>query len=208
VLLLLRSPPSGSPAAVASIGFGLTAAGSASTATLSFSLGLTLSAIEINVSADVGFTNQLTGISAGFLSAPATLIPVAINVSASGGFGSVTTLTTLFGLTGTVGSTLQGQANSAMTFGLSGSPIIVSPATVGLNLGLTAAATLSGGTLTPTAQVGIRLDLTAASFLGSQAICDTQFGLQGTGFPQIVGLATQMRLSFSSDEIRTFFRKG
>lgn len=208
MLLLLRSPPSGTPAAVASIGFGLNAAGSVATANISFSLGLSLSAIEINVSADVGFTNQLTGISAGFLSAPATLIPVAINVTAAGGFGSVTTLTTVFGLTGTVGSTLQGQANAAMTFGLTGSPLIVSSANAALTLGLAAAATLSGGTLTPVAQIGIQLDLNAAPFLGSQAICDTQLGLQGTGFPHIVGLATQMKLSFSSDEIRTFFRKG
>lgn len=208
MLLLLRSPPAGPVSALASFGFGLNASGSVSTALVSFSMGLALGSIEINVSADVGFTHKLSGISTGFLSAPATMVPVAVDVTATGGFGAAAQLTSTFGLTGTVGSTLQGIGSPAMTFGLTGSPLIAITGNSALTLGLAGTPVVSGGTVTPAALTSISLNLVGAGLLPAQAICDTQVGLQGTGFPHIVGLATQMRLSFSSDEIRTFFRKG
>jgi hypothetical protein len=209
MLLLLRSPPSGTPAAVVAIGLGLAAFGSTTTASVGTSFGLTLSSIEINVSADVGFANKLTGISVGFLSAPATAIPIAFGLPAGGGFGAVTQLTTLFGLSGTIGTTLQGTATPAISFGLPAAPSIVTSANPRITLALAGSPiTVSGGTITPTAVAGITLSLNGFAIPLATAVCDIATDISGTPITSVLNLATQMRLSFEADEIRLFFRKG
>jgi hypothetical protein len=209
MLLLLRSPPSGATAAIAAIGLGLVAAGSIGTANLSTSFGLTLSGVELNVTGDVGFANKLTGISVGFLSAPATAIHMAFGLPAGGGFGAITQLTTLLGLTATVGSTLQGTAISTIGFGLTTAPKIAVTANPTIGLALAGSPiTVSGGTITPSAVAAIHLSLNGAAVSVTSAVCDIATDISGTPSTSVLNLATQMRLSFSADEIRTFFRKG
>jgi hypothetical protein len=208
MLLLLRSPPSGSPAAIAAISFGLVAAGNTGITQLSTSFGINLTSVEISISANVGFANKLTGISVGFLSGPATAINTAFDLPASGGFGGATQLTTVFGLTGTVGSTLQGIGAPDITLGLNASPLIAITGKPGIVFALAGTPITSGGTVTPTAVTNFTFSLNGTPSQTTSAVCDMALGLKGTAITSVPNLATDMRLSFECDEIRVFFRKG
>jgi len=207
MLLLLKSVVSG--AAAASLGITLGLSGVAGTsATLDLHAGLTPpESVELNifVTPDVHF--GLSGISAGFVSNSATLNTLA-NLSGVGGFTATPTLALLMGLSGTVGGTLQGNASAGITCGLSGLLQVLPSAVQTILCGLTGIPTLSGGTLTPTASIPLTLSLAGQPVSVAGAICDLTLDLTGTAQFAIPTLATQMRLSFSADEIRTFFRRG
>jgi len=207
MLLLLKSAASG--VAAASLGISLGLSGIAgTTATLDIHAGLTPpESVELNIfgTPDVHF--GLSGISSGFVSNSATL-DSNLSLNAFGGFGSSPTLSLLLGLSGTVGGTLQGNAVAGILHGLTGALSVLPSATETILCGLTGTPTLSGGTLTPTGSVAITLTLSGQAVATATAVCGTQLNLSATGQYAILTLATQMIVSFSTDEIVTFFRKG
>jgi len=207
MLLLLRSAASGLPAGNAGIQFGVNGiAGPVATAGISFGVPSPTS-IEINVFANAGLQLEAIGIPVGFLSSSGNA-DLHLSAVGSGGYGFVANADIRFTVTGTVGSTLQGVGNANIALGGAGAAIATTTAGVSLFLNITGAATISGGTLTPSGSTKIALSLNGNSVLGTSTLADIHFDVHGQGFPQIVGLATQMRLSFSCDEIRTFFRRG
>lgn len=207
MLLLLRSVASGAAAASLGITLGLSAV-AGTTATLNVTLGLTPpESIELNVFATPDIHFGLSGISSGFVSNSA-ILDTHLNLPAMGGFTASPTLGILIGLSGTVGGTLQGNASADIHCGLTGSLQVVPGATQTIVCGLAGTPTVSGGTLTPTANVDLIFTLAGQPVSLSAALCDLKLDLAAAGQFAIPTLATQMRLTFSSDEIRTFFWRG
>lgn len=207
MLLLLKSVVSGAAAATLGLTLGLSGI-AGTTATLTINAGLTPpESVELNVFATPDIHVGLSGISSGFVSNSAVLT-TNLNLPALGGFTASPTLSLLLGLSGTVGGTLQGNASAGITCGLTGGLYALPSATETIVCGLTGIPTLSGGTLTPTASIPLTLSLSGQSVMIDAAICGLVLNLTATGQYAIPTLATQMRLSFSSDEIRTFFRRG
>jgi len=207
MLLLLRSAASGLPAGNAGITLGTVGiAGPVGAASITFGVPAPTN-LEINVFAAASLSVTAAGIPVGFVSGTATG-DLHLSLIGFGGFGFVARGDITLGVAGTVGSTLQGIGNASTTLGGTGAPLATTTAGVSLFLNLSGAATISGGTLTPSATTAIQLSINGSAVLGTLASGDIDINVAGTGYPQIVGLATQMRLSFSCDEIRTFFRKG
>ena len=207
MLLLLRGVVSGATAATLGLSLGLSGV-AGTTATLSTQVGLTQpTTVELNVFASPDIKIGLTGIPVGFLSRSATL-DSQLGLAAVGGFGQIPTLTLTLGLSGTVGSFLQGLANPAITHGLSASGTISGASNLRTFLALSGSPTVSGGTVTPSASTGLQLSLAGTAVLSTQSILDITHDLTGAGITKVPNLATDMRLSFETDEIRLFFRKG
>jgi len=112
------------------------------------------------------------------------------------------------GLSGTVGSFLQSTATPDITLGVTASGVTPGVGSLSTVLALAGAPQLSGGTLTPTASAGLQLTLVGSSVMGAGSLVNTTLNLTGVPAIKIPNLATEMRLSFETDEIRLFFRKG
>jgi hypothetical protein len=163
--------------------------------------------IELNVFGAAAVKIGVSGIPIGFLTSSGNA-SISVTTTGFGGFGFLARGDIRFNVTGTVGSTLQGIGIASLTFTDAGAGRIQTPASASTRLDVAGTPSLSGGTLTPAGSTGITLTVGGSAGFSETALADIQFDVQGTGFPEIVGLATQMRLSFSCDEIRTFFRKG
>lgn len=209
MLLLLKSPPSGIAAATCTLSLGLAAlAGPQATLTLVAGLNAPNS-VELNVFVTPDLTLGLTAIPVGFLTRTATA-DLQLPLSAQGGFGASATPSLNLGLSGTVGSFLQGTATETLVLGLTGAGSSPGSATLSAQLGLTGAPTVSGGTLTPTTSLPLTLSLSGAPVMIAGSLLDLTLGLTGTGITPIPvsSQARTMRLTFETDEIRVFFRKG
>lgn len=207
MLLLLKSPASAAAAATCSLGLGLSAV-AGTTATLTLVAGLTPpESVELKVFVTPTLNLGLTAIPVGFLTRTA-IASLQLSLAAAGGFGSPTNLSLLLGLSGTVGSTLQGTAIETLVLGLTSAGTNPAIGTLTAQLGLTGAPTISGGTVTPSASLPLVLSLAGVPVMVSTAICDLTTTLTGDGGSKVPNLARDMRLSFSSDETRLFFRKG
>lgn len=212
MLLLLRSAPSGSPAANLGITLGL--AGIAGpTAALAITLGLGApNSVELNVFATPDVRFGLTGISTGFVTRSAN-VDLHTDLVAFGGFGEHANCDVLMGLTGTsaAGGFLQGTAALGTTLGLTGSVQIVGiTAAPDIHLSIAGLPTISGGTVSSAATLDTRLSLNGAPVLTSIAAADIHLDMHGTGIAltSTSSPAASMRLTFEADEIRTFFRRG
>lgn len=206
--LLLKSSAGGSPVANLGITFGLSAI-SGVLANLDMHLDLLPpNAVELQVTNTQDIHFGLTSIPIGFLTRSANLDST-LGLIAVGGFAEHATLTIQMGLAGTVGTSFTSAANVGIVMGLTGSLASANTASPDIKLGLSGAPTISGGTLTPSANLGMNFGLTASQpgFV-AQANLDVKLDLQAIAGIFVPTLATQMRLSFSADEIRTFFRKG
>lgn len=209
MLLIFKQAASGVAAGTLGIAFGLSGV-AGTTGKADIHLGLPdITSIEINVFgiADVHF--GLVGIPIGFLTRTGTL-DTRLDLMGFGGFGDTRALDIVFGLSGTVGSTLQGNGTLGINLGLSASLIPSGIGTLTTVLGLSGSPTISGGTITPTGSAGISLRLTAIPVMAMNGLADISLDLDGLGtaLTPIDSQATQMRLTFSADQIRTFFRKG
>lgn len=208
MLLLLRSPPSGTPAAtIAAIG-SLTASGTTGATTLAGTGSLAVNAIELHVFGTFDGHGNLQGLSQNFVTAIGALTGHG-DLAPIVGFGPSAALAAFGNLTATVGSIFQGIAVLNASGGLTVAGKLISSATYAANGRLTAVGIVTGGVVTPAALLAANGSLTiTGAVLATNATLDGSGDLQGQGFPQQVGFATQMRLSFSADEIRLFFRKG
>lgn len=208
MLLLLRSAVGGAVTANLGIAFGL-AAVPGTTANLGIQMGLAApTSVELNIFNTQDLHFGLTSIPVGFLTRSAN-VDAHLDLIATGGFGEHAAFGIQMGLAGTVGSSFTSAANLGIAMGLTGALASSNTAIQGLKLDLSGAPTISGGTLTPTANLGFTLGLVAGPVaLGSQANLDMTFALQSAPSTSVLNLATEMRLSFSADEIRLFFRKG
>lgn len=207
MLLLLKSPATGLAAATVGISLGLTAI-AGTTASLGITLGLTPpESVELNVFVTPDIRIGLTAISSGFLTRTATLT-TNLDLPASGGFGASPVMDIHMGLSGTVGLFLQAAATPAITLGLTGAGVVPGRASLSTVLGLSGAPDVSGGTVNPSASLSHTLTLTAGLTGLGFGTLGMVMDITGTGQYAIPTLATQMRLSFSADEIRTFFRRG
>lgn len=209
MLLLFKAAPAGVAAGTLGITFGLSGiAGTTGTADIHFGLS-PITSIELNVfgTADIHF--GLSGIPLGFLTRAGT-VDTQLNLAGFGGFGDTRTVGIVLGLSGTIGTTLQGNGVLGINLGLSANGIPSGAGVLRTILGLTGTPTISGGTITPTGSVGISMDLVAIPVMVANALADLTLDLQGVGVLAIPfeNQARTMRLSFSADEIRTFFRKG
>jgi len=211
MLLLLRSATGGPvTAALTGVG-GLSATGSSVSAALTGVGAFTVSgSVELNLFASLDGVGGLVGISQGFQTRTAAITGQG-DLNALGGFSGVANFAGLGGLSGTVGSTLQGTASlSGAGFLADGGIARADTTSILAGQGsLTGTGNVSGGTVTPSAALSANGSLTVTTPLFVAVINLGGAGaLAGTGFPDVVGLATTMRLSFSADEIRTFFRGG
>lgn len=206
MLLLLRSA-AGPVSANAGINFGVNGiAGPTAAAGIAFNVPAPTS-IELNVFAGAKINFLTGGIPVGYL-AGAGATGFNFDVTGFGGFGFVARADITFGVAGTVGTTLQGIGNASTNLDATGAAAAKTTAGVSLFLNLTGSATISGGTLTPSGTTAMSLTVNGSAVLNTPAIADFHLVVQGTGFPDVVGLATDMRLTFECDSIRTFFRKG
>lgn len=209
MLLLFKAAPAGVAAATLGIGFGLS--GIAGTqASLGVVVGLTPpESIELNVFVTPDIHFGLSAISLGFLTRTASLSTV-LDLAPQGGFGSSPTLGILMGLSGTMGSFLQGTATPAITMGLTANLATQATATLRTNLSIAGSPTISGGTISTAATHTIQMSLNGAPIFVDQTSLDIDLDASATGVIVIPfeNQARTMRLSFSADEIRTFFRKG
>lgn len=209
MLLLLKAAPSGVAAATLGLGFGLS--GIAGTqASLGVVIGLSApTSVEVNVFGIPDIHFGLTGISVGFLTRTASLSTV-MDLTPQGGFGSSPTLSILMGLSGTVGTFLQATATPAITMGLTANLASPSSATLSTVFTIAGSPTISGGTISTAATHTIQMTLNGVPLFVDRSSLDVDLGLTGIGTLAIPfeNQARTMRLSFSADEIRTFFRKG
>jgi hypothetical protein len=209
MLLLLKAAPTGVAAATLGLGFGLS--GIAGTqASLGVVIGLSApNSVEVNVFGIQDIHFGLNAISVGFLTRNANL-STALDLTPEGGFGASPTIGILMGLSGTVGTFLQGTATPAITMGLTAN--LASPSSASLTTVFTIAGspTISGGTISTAATHTIQMTLNGAPLFVDRSSLDMDLGLTGIGILAIPfeSQARTMRLSFSADEIRTFFRKG
>lgn len=207
MLLLLKSPAAGTAAATLGLTLGLSAI-PGTTATLGISASLTTpTAVEVNLFGIQDIHLGLVGIPVGFLTRSASF-DTQLGMVATGGFGVSPVMDITLGLSGTVGSFLQSTATPGIALGLTGAAVTPSSAILTTVLGLSGAPEVSGGTLTPSATAGLQLSLAGSPVIGASSIVDATLGLTGIPAIKIPNLATEMRLSFTTDEIRLFFRKG
>lgn len=208
MLLLLKSPPSGIPAGTLAAFGSLSASGSTQASNLSGSGSLTLSAIELHVFATYAASGNLQALPQNFRVGAGALTANG-NLSATVGFGPSATLAAFGNLSGTVGTVFQGIGALNAQGGLTVSGVLLDTGKLIALGNLAATGQVTGGVVTPSALLAAHGDLviTGASF-ALNANLSGQGDLSGFGFPQQVGFATQMRISFSADEIRVFFRKG
>jgi len=208
MLLLLRSAASANPAATLTASGSLSAAGTTGATTLTATGSLTLGSIELHVFAALDGQGNLQGLSQNFLTGIAALTGAG-DLASIGGFQSSATLTGLGSLSATVGTVFQGIGGLNAQGGLTAAGSILQSARLDGTGSLSAAGIVTGGIVTPTATLaGIGILSITGAVLASDANLIGTGDLTGFGFRQAIGFATQMRLSFSSDEIRTFFRKG
>jgi hypothetical protein len=208
MLLLLRSPPSGAPAATIAATGSLTASGTTGATTLTAIGSLAVNAIELHVFGTFDGQGNLQGLSQNFVTATAAFIAHG-DLAPIVGFGPSAALAAFGNLTATVGSIFQGIAALNASGGLTVAGKLISSARYIATGSLNAVGTVTGGIVTPAALLAATGSLTiTGAVLATNANLDGSGDLQGQGFPQQVGFATQMRLSFSADEIRLFFRKG
>lgn len=209
MLLIFRGVPATLTATVAGIG-GIIASGSTVSATVG-GIGAVNAptSIELQVFATVQGTGTITAIPQGFLTRTATVDGTG-SIAAFGGFGDVLAVAGLGGVTATVGSFFDGGALSISGSGaVSAAGQFASTALVAGVGAVSAVPTISGGTLSLSATVAGRGDFAVSRpVLSALAIVDGSGGIQAAGSLAIPTLATQMRLSFSADEMRLFFRKG
>lgn len=208
-LLLLFNQPSGPTSALLRTQVGLTAIGGPQ-ATLGVTIGeSTPSSVELNIFANSNVAIGLTGVSVGFFSGSANLDNT-VSLFAFPGFGAVPALAIHIGLTGTVGSFIQSAAAMPLSIGLTGHGNMLVAGPFSVSIGLSAAVTISGGTVAPTSNLSLTTTLNGAAVALSDLSLSltTQVGLVGAAEITEPGLATGMRLSFGADQIRTFFRKG
>jgi len=210
MLLLLKGASGTLTATIAGVG-AVVASGSTVSATLAGRGDLIPpESIELMISADIAGVGGVLAISQGFLSRSASVDGIGI-VTAFGGFGATLTLAGMGGVTGTVGSFFDGGAVAlAGTGAVSAAAQHVIPSTLIAGTGAVAASPIiSGGTISSAAVVAGTGSVSASTpLLTAVLTLDGQGGIQATGGYAIATLATQMRLSFSADEIRTFFRRG
>lgn len=207
MLLLLRSPPTGLAAASLGIALGLTAAGSGVSANLGIAFTLVPpESIEIQLVGLNSVNFGLSGIPIGFQAGNATLGMV-FGLGARGGFGASPSIPITMGLSGTVGSFFDGQGSVTITHGLTGAPVTLTAANVGMQLGLTGTPIISGGTISSAANLATTLGLTSASHsIGTTALLAMLFTLSGSAIVETASLVESMTLTFESDLVRTFFR--
>jgi hypothetical protein len=209
MLLLLKTAAGGAVSANLGINFGLSSVSGPQA-----SLGLLISlqsptSVELQVTNTQDIHFGLTSISAGFLTRSAT-VDAHLDLGSTSGYAETSNLGITFGLSGTVGSTLQGIASPGISFGLTGSLQSIHSAALTTNLGIAGAATISGGTVNVAASIGLQLNLATAPVMTSVASADMDLDLHGIGLaltPTTSQVAT-MRLTFEADQIRTFFRRG
>jgi hypothetical protein len=208
MLLLLKSPASVNPAGALTATGSLNATGSTGSVNLSGTGSLALANFELHVFGIFSGAGDLQALPQNFRTGFGSLTANG-DLQGTPGFGPTAVLAGLGNLSGTVGTVFQGIAALNAQGGLTAAGRIISSAQL-TGLGkLAAVGAVSGGIVTPTAVLAAVGALTVTgTVLSITASLDGQGDLQGAGFPSIVGLATQMRLSFSCDEIRTFFRKG
>jgi len=206
--LLLKSGAGASPVANLGILFGLSGVPGIG-ATLDMRLELQPpNSVELQSTNTQDIHFGLTSIPLGFLSRSAN-VDSRLDLVAAGGFGEHATFAIQMGLAGSVGTSFTSSANLGIVMGLTGSltgNLIAAP---DIQLGLSGAPTISGGTLTPAANVGMTLGLTSTlPAFAAQANISLNFNLASVPGIAVPNLATDMRLSFATDEIRLFFRKG
>lgn len=209
MLLLLRGAAPIAPAANFGIVFGLSAIPGV---TANFDIHMDLvppTAVEVLLTAKFDIKFGLLAIPIGYVSRSANL-DTHLGLNAIGGFGERANLGIKFGMTATVGTSFNGQANFDTVFGLTASPTVVTGiAPLDIKFGLSGAPSISGGTLTPTTNLEINLDMAASPRFVDRANLDITMNLNGTAViaaPPPVTIAS-MALSFESDTLRLFFRK-
>jgi hypothetical protein len=208
MLLLLRSPATGPVSATLTAQGGLTASGSTGAIALSGVGGLTLGDIELYIFATFDGQGTLQALPAGTAVRSASLTATG-DLLAFGGYAGSANLSGLGTLSGTVGTVFQGNAILSGTGAITGVLRYIAIATLSGRGTLSAVGVVTGGVVTPNAVLAGVGNLTVTgAVLGVNARLNGTGDLSGFGFPQQVGFATQMKLSFSCDEIRTFFRKG
>jgi hypothetical protein len=165
--------------------------------------------IEFQVSGSCLGTGLVTAISSGFLSRTAFVDGTGL-VSAFGGYGETATITGTGLVSATVGSFFDGGAVSVTGTGsvtAAGSFGDI-PLFIGGSGSVTGIPTITGGTITVSATAqGIGLCSASMPLLIEQASLMGTGTVTATGETAVTSLATDMRLSFESDEIRLFFRK-
>lgn len=123
----------------------------------------------------------LVGISSGFLSRTANLTLNA-DMTARGGYGANASLSTQYGLSGTVGSFFDGIGSLGITFGISGDGgSRASASSIGMVLGLAGAPTISGGTLNASANVSTIFALSGAAGMTERASIAMHYEITGVG---------------------------
>jgi hypothetical protein len=210
VLLLLKGAPPANAQVTFATNLGVTFVNAGTSVTFATTMGFgPFDSVELQVSATLGLT---TGFSAtGFLSlGPGVTFATNLGLAAQGGFANQVTFANQLNSGWTVGSTLQGSVAFGTLTALSGDLRVVPGVSFGTLLGFSPGQpVVSGGTLTPGVSFGLQMGLVAAPYLVDSArftlISDFTATLQPAPIP---AFATQMRLSFSADTIRTFFRKG
>lgn len=210
MLLFFKGTSATITATIAGIG-AVVATGSTVTATCAGVGALNApTSVELMVSASCAGVGGVIAIPTGFLTRSATVDGQG-NVVAFGGFGSVVNVPGIGGVTATVGSFFDGGALTINGVGAAvGAGRPVPPATLIAGFGsVTAVPIISGGTVSSAAQInGFGALSVTFPALVATVLADGSGDVQATGGFGIQPLATQMRLSFSADEIRVTFRKG
>jgi len=184
MLLLLRGA-SGTLSANLGINLGLSGI-AGPTAQLGIVLDLgPPNSVELNIFGSLDLHFGVNAISSGFVSRTAN-VDCLLGLSGNGGFIETANLDIKTGLAGTVGSFLQGIANLSIVHGLAGTLVAQISVNHDIRLSIAGIASISGGTLTPTANVDLQMSLNGAVINVITGVCDLHLGLQGNGTGYLV----------------------
>jgi len=208
MLLLLRGAAPANPSVTFSLQSGLAFDNSAHVTfanVLSFG---PFDSVELQISVNFDLHTGLTPIP--FLTVgPGVSFDTHLGLTGLGGYSDRVTFANTLNSGWTVGSTLQGAVSFAITSALTGDLRAAPVCALGLVSAISwGVPNISGGTLNAGVSFALQSALLGTPIFVDGVSFDAHTDLQATARIVIPNLATEVRLSFETDEMRLFFRKG